>query len=52
MVKASLEEADIVIEPSVAHIRAAEFHRVQACVLKGEAAAEEMLPEIKKRLKL
>ncbi len=52
LVKASLEEADIVIEPSVAHIRAAEFHHVRACVLKGEAAAEEMLPEIKKRLKL
>ena len=52
LVKASLEEADIVIAPSVAHIRAAEFNHVQACVLKGEAAAEEMLPEIKKRLKL
>ena len=52
LVKASLEEADIVIEPSVAHIRAAEFHHVQDCVAQGEAAARGMLPEIKKRLKL
>ena len=52
LVRASLEEADIIIEPSVAHIRAAEFHHVRDCVAKGEAAAREVLPEIKKRLKL
>lgn len=52
LVRSSLEWADIVIEPDVAHIGARDFHRVQECVLQGEVAAQESVSELKRRLKI
>ena len=51
VVKSSLEGADIVIQPQVAHIGIGEFHRARELILQGELAAQEAIPEIKKRLK-
>ena len=50
LVRSSLEKADIVIEPFVAHIGAGEFHRARECVLLGELAAQSSIPEIKRKL--
>ena len=50
LVRASLEEADIVIEPQTAHIGAGEFHHAQEGILQGELAAQAAIPEIKRRL--
>jgi len=51
LVMSSLKEADIVIEPRVAHIGAGDFHRAQECILQGELAAQGSIPEIKRKLK-
>jgi len=51
MVKASLEMADIVIEPEVVHIGSGDFHRAQECILQGELAAQNSISEIKRGLK-
>ena len=50
LVRATLEEADIVIEPQVAHIGAGEFHRAHECIREGELAARGSIPEIKEKL--
>ena len=50
LVRASLEGADIVIEPRVAHIGAGEFHHAQDLVLQGKLAAQAAIPEIKRQL--
>ncbi len=50
-VKSSLGGADIVIEPQVADIAYGDFHRAEECILQGALAAQEALPEIKRRLK-
>ena len=50
MVKSSLEEANIVIEPSVAHIGAGDVLRAQECILQGELAAQSFVLEIKRKL--
>lgn len=50
MVKTSLEAADIVIEPRIAHIGAGDFHRAQECILQGELSAQSSIPEIKRLL--
>ena len=50
LVKASLEKADVVIEPDVVHIGAAEFHHAQEGIRLGELAAQEAVPEIRSRL--
>ena len=42
--------ANIVIRPRVAHIGFGDLHRVQECILQGELAAQETIPEIKRRL--
>ena len=47
---AGLREADIVIAPSVAHIRPDNFNRARECILQGERAAQGAIPEIKRRL--
>ena len=48
--RASLRGADILIEPQVVSIGFFDFHRVEECILQGELAAQESLPEIKRRL--
>ena len=50
VVKSSMKGADIVIEPEVAHIGFADFHRVRECISKGARAAQSSVPEIKKVL--
>ena len=50
LVRASFEEADIVIEPDVVHIGAGEFHRAREGILLGERAAQSSIPEIKRKL--
>ena len=50
IVKSSLGGADIVIEPQVTPIGHFDFHRVQECILQGQLATEESIPEIKREL--
>ena len=50
LVKTSLEGADIVIEPEVAHIGAGEFHHAPELIFKGELAAQKAVPEIKRQI--
>jgi NTE family protein len=50
LVESCLKEADIVIEPQVAQIGSVDFRRTQECILRGEWATQDVIPEIKKRL--
>jgi NTE family protein len=50
LVKFSLEQADVVIEPDVAHIGAADFRNARECIKLGELAAQKAIPEIRSRL--
>ena len=50
LVTHSLEGADVVIEPHVAHIGAGDFHHAQECILQGELAAQASIREIKRKL--
>ncbi|MBE9482303.1 MAG: patatin-like phospholipase family protein [Chloroflexi bacterium] len=51
VVKQSLLEADVVIEPQVESIGYFDFQRVQECILQGELAAKASMLEIKRKLK-
>jgi len=51
LVKSSLEDADIVIEPQMAYIGGGDFHRAQECISRGELAAQASILEIKRKLK-
>jgi len=51
MVKPSLEDADIVIEPDMPNIGYGDFHQVQECILQGKLAAQSSIPEIKRQLR-
>jgi len=51
VVRASIENADIVIEPDVANIGAGDFQKAQELILRGEQAAQSAIPEIKRGLK-
>ena len=48
--RSSLSETDIVIEPQVTSIGHFDFHRTQECILQGELATQDAIPEIKRRL--
>ena len=50
LVTTSLSGADVIIQPQVAHITLADFHRAQECILQGKLAAQDAIPEIKNRL--
>ncbi len=50
LVESSLKGADIVIEPGVAHIGVGDFHRARELISLGAQAAQEAIPEIKRRL--
>jgi len=50
LVKSSLKGADVVIKPKVASIGLGEFHRASELIQEGERAAEEAIPEIKRKL--
>ncbi len=51
-VRSSLEGADVIIEPDVAHVGFGDFGRVEECVLMGRVAAQNAIAEIKKKLKM
>ncbi len=50
LVQASLKNADVVIEPRVAHIGPGDFHHARECILQGELAAEDCIPKLKRLL--
>jgi NTE family protein len=50
LVRFNLEQADVVIEPDVVHIGAADFHHARECIKLGELAAQKAIPEIRSRL--
>ena len=50
LVRACLEEADIVITPHLAHIGSTDFHRARECIIQGQKAAQDCIVEIKRRL--
>jgi len=50
LAKASLEGADVAIQPQVADIAYGAFHRASECILRGEVAAQVSIPEIKRKL--
>jgi len=50
LVRSSLAEADIVIEPKLPHIGYGDFHRIGDSIAQGEIAAQELVEQIKQRL--
>jgi NTE family protein len=52
LVRSGVENADIVIEPAVAHIGAGDFQKAEELLTLGEQAARNAIPEIKKMLQL
>lgn len=50
LVKNCLEDADVVIQPRVAHVPPYEFTNSRECILQGEIAAQAVIPEIKRLL--
>ncbi len=46
----SVQHADVVIHPSLAHIGPGEFYRAQECILEGELAALDHVAQIKRAL--
>lgn len=50
LARSSLEDADIVIEPDLASIGAGDFQKAWELISRGEQAARNAIPEIKRRL--
>ncbi len=50
LAKSSLEDANIVIEPEVAHIGPGDFHRAEECIQQGEVATQNSIAELKRQL--
>ena len=50
LVDSCLKGADVVIEPQVTHIGIGDVQRAQEFILQGEWAAQDAIPEIKKKL--
>jgi len=50
LVRASLEMADIVIEPQLTNIGYGDFRHSRDCILQGELAAQDLIPQIKEQL--
>ncbi len=48
----SLEGADVVIEPDLAHIGTGDFQKAPELILRGEQAARSAIPEIKRKLQM
>ncbi|HBT18405.1 MAG TPA: hypothetical protein DEB05_15775, partial [Firmicutes bacterium] len=44
------EKADLVLSPEVGKVGTVQFYRAEECIEKGEIAAREALPEIKRVL--
>jgi NTE family protein len=52
LVRSCTQDADIVINPKVAHIGFGDFYKVRECVKQGEIAAQDSILEIKRRLEI
>ncbi len=52
LVRASLEYADIIIEPRVGHIGHGEFMKSRECIEQGKLAALGVIPQIKRLLEI
>lgn len=52
LVRSSTQDADILIEPQLADIAFSDFHRAEECIARGVSAAQDAIPEIKRRLGL
>ncbi|MBU2608756.1 MAG: patatin-like phospholipase family protein, partial [Chloroflexi bacterium] len=50
LASSNLKNADIAIEPAVAHIGPNEFDRADECIQQGELAAKKAIPQIKRLL--
>ncbi len=50
LVEFSLSSSDVVIEPNMADIGLADFHKAEECIRRGELAAQDSIPEIKRHL--
>ena len=50
LVRSSLAEADIVIEPKLPHVGYGDFHRISDSIKQGEIAAQGLLELIKQKL--
>jgi NTE family protein len=50
LVLQSIQKADVVISPDVAHIPPSEFFHIEECISQGAKAATAMLPVIKEKL--
>ena len=50
LVRSSIQDADIVINPDAAHIGFGDFYRARECIKQGEIAARDSISEIKRRL--
>jgi NTE family protein len=50
MAQYNLEDADMVIEPDLAHIGAGDFQKSKELIKRGKEAAQSVIPEIKQRL--
>lgn len=51
LVRSSMEEADIIIEPNVGHVSSGDFLHAQELIQQGELAAQASIHELKKKLK-
>lgn len=47
----SREQADILIQPQVGHVRSREFHRAAECIKLGRNAVEDKIQEIRRMLR-
>jgi len=50
LARTSLENADIVIEPDLFHIGAGDFQKARELITRGRHAAQNTIPEIKRKL--
>ncbi len=50
LARTSLVDADVVIEPDLAHIGAGDFNKARELITRGRQAAQNAIPEIKRKL--
>jgi NTE family protein len=50
LARTNLLDADIVIEPDLAQIGAGDFHKARELITRGRQAAQNAIPEIKRKL--
>ncbi len=50
LARTSLENADIVIEPDLSNIGAVDFNKARELITRGRRAAQDAIPEIKRKL--